>query len=71
VLVYATCSLEPEENAAVVDAVLARRPELRRAPVAGAVPAELVTPQGDLEVLPQRHGADGAYAARLVRAEAV
>ena len=71
VLLYATCSLEPEENAAVVDAVLTRRPELRRAPVPGAVPAELVTPQGDLEVLPQRHGADGAYAARLVRAAAV
>ena len=70
VLVYATCSLEPEENAAVVDAVLARRPEWRRAPVSGAVPVELVTPRGDLEVLPQRHGTDGAYAARLMRARA-
>ena len=27
-----------------------------------------VTPAGDLEVLPQRHGTNGAYAARLVRA---
>ena len=68
VIVYATCSLEPEENAEVVNAVLARRPDLRRAPVAGAVPAELLTPAGDLEVLPQRHSTDGAYAARLVRA---
>lgn len=68
VVVYATCSLEPEENAAVVDAVLERRPDLHRAPVAGVVPPELLTPAGDLEVLPQRHGADGAYAARLERA---
>lgn len=68
VLVYATCSLEPEENAAVVDAVLAQRADLKRAPVPGAVPAELLTPAGDLEVLPHRDGADGAYAARLARA---
>ena len=68
ILVYATCSLEPEENASVVDAVLAQRPELRRAPVAGTVPAELVTADGDLQVLPHRHGIDGAYAARLERA---
>ena len=68
ILIYATCSLEPEENALVVDALLALRPELRRAPVAGAVPAELLTAAGDLEVLPQRHGIDGAYAARLERA---
>lgn len=68
ILIYATCSLEPEENALVVDALLALRPELRRAPVAGAVPAELLTTAGDLEVLPQRHGIDGAYAARLERA---
>jgi hypothetical protein len=35
--------------------------------VAGAVPAELVTAAGDFESLPQRHGMDGAFAARLVR----
>ncbi len=68
VLVYATCSLEPEENEAVVEAVLERRPELRRAPVRAVVPPELLTAAGDLAILPQRHGTDGAFAARLVRA---
>ena len=67
ILIYATCSLEAEENAGVVDAVLTAHPELQRAPVAGAVPAELLTAAGDLEVWPQRHGTDGAYAARLER----
>ncbi len=67
VLVYATCSLEPEENADQVDAFLGRHPDFRRAPVAGSVPADLVTPAGDLRALPQRHAIDGVYAARLVR----
>jgi len=36
-------------------------------PAAGAVPAALLTPAGDFQSLPQRHGMDGAYAARLAR----
>jgi 16S rRNA (cytosine967-C5)-methyltransferase len=69
VLVYATCSLEPEENDNVVTTFLARRREFARAPVIGAVPAELLTPAGDFQTLPQRHGTDGAYGARLARVD--
>jgi 16S rRNA (cytosine967-C5)-methyltransferase len=67
VLVYATCSLEPEENTEVVNAFLAAHAEFARAPLPGVVPPELVTAAGDFQSLPQRHGIDGAYAARLVR----
>lgn len=69
VLVYATCSLEPEENSEVVTEFLARHPDFARAPVTDAVPATLVTADGDFQSLPQRHAMDGAYAARLVRRE--
>jgi 16S rRNA (cytosine967-C5)-methyltransferase len=65
-LVYATCSLEPEENEAQVQMLLQRFPAFRRDPGSG-VPPELLTPQGDLLLLPQRHATDGAYAARLRR----
>jgi 16S rRNA (cytosine967-C5)-methyltransferase len=68
VLCYATCSLEPEEDEAQVTAFLARHPDFRRDPAPG-FPRELLTPQGDLLILPQREGMDGAYAARLVRSE--
>ncbi len=66
-LVYATCSLEPEENNDIVTEFLARHPQFARVSAADAVPAVLLTPAGDFQSLPQRHGIDGAYAARLAR----
>ena len=66
-LIYSTCSLEPEENDAQVESFLRDHPEWRlEPPPEGAVPA-LVLDAGRLRVLPQRHGADGAFAARLRR----
>ncbi len=66
-LVYSTCSLEPEENEGQVARFLARHPEFRREPSA-TVAAALLSPEGDLMVLPHRDRMDGAYGARLRRA---
>jgi 16S rRNA (cytosine967-C5)-methyltransferase len=65
-LVYATCSLEPEENADQVNRFLERHPQFEREPPVD-FPAELLTEAGDLVTLPQRDGMDGAFAARLRR----
>jgi 16S rRNA (cytosine967-C5)-methyltransferase len=65
-LVYSTCSLEPEENQLQVDRFLAGHPEFEREP-AGAIPDNLISRLGDLMILPQQHAMDGAYAARLRR----
>ena len=65
-LFFATCSLEPEENDVQIDAFLALDPRFRREPPA-SVPRELLTPAGDLMLLPHVHGTDGAYASRLRR----
>jgi 16S rRNA (cytosine967-C5)-methyltransferase len=66
-LIYSTCSLELEENDAQVEEFLARNPDWElEPPPAGAVPAETLD-RGFLRVLPQVHGSDGAFAARLRR----
>jgi 16S rRNA (cytosine967-C5)-methyltransferase len=67
-LIYSTCSLEPEENDAQIEAFLAEQPEwVLEPPADGVVPATVLD-AGRLRVLPQRHGTDGAFAARLRRA---
>ncbi|MFQ5538475.1 MAG: transcription antitermination factor NusB [Gemmatimonadota bacterium] len=61
-LVYATCSLEPEENEERIAAFLGVHPEFRLEPGPGG------GGDGLLRVLPQENGFDGAFAARLRRA---
>jgi 16S rRNA (cytosine967-C5)-methyltransferase len=78
VVVFCTCSLEPEEGEELIEAALARDPRIRRKPldpgeIAGL--EGLVTAQGDLRTLPcqwpdpepRMSGLDGFYAARLER----
>jgi len=72
-LVYATCSLEPEEGEEQIGRFLARDPRFTLDPV---LPDELptgmpVTQQGWLRALPgqlrDQGGCDGFFAARMIR----
>lgn len=71
-LVYSTCSLEAEENERVVEAVLARRKEVRLRPALAERDRlrDALTPEGlallgdpYFRVAPSAHGADGFFAA--------
>ena len=78
VLVYSTCSLEPEEGERQVEALLAVRPDFVRDPVRPGecgIPAEWLDPAGEVRTLPVHQpdedprlaGLDGFFAARLRR----
>ncbi len=77
-LVYATCSLEPEEGEQVIAAFLAANPAFEISRLDAAVlglPHEIITAEGHLRTLPQHAlgpepamaGMDGFFAARLLR----
>jgi 16S rRNA (cytosine967-C5)-methyltransferase len=66
-LVYATCSLEPEENGRQVEGFLSAHPEFTVDPPEGAVAPDLLDAEGWLAVLPHRSGFDGSFAARMRR----
>jgi 16S rRNA (cytosine967-C5)-methyltransferase len=77
-LIYCTCSLEPEEGEQAIAAVLATEPGLKRQPIKAhevADLSEVVTAEGDLRTLPchlphadpRLGGLDGFYVARLIK----
>ncbi|GAN81815.1 transcription antitermination factor NusB [Acidocella aminolytica] len=70
-LIYAVCSLQPQEGPARIDAACARL-NLKRDPLTLPTLPEAVTGQGDIRTHPglwaEQGGMDGFFIARLVRA---
>jgi len=68
VLVYSTCSVEPEETTAVIERFLNTHADFRREPLTPWLPNEardLLTGQGDLTTEINRYAMDVFYASRL------
>jgi 16S rRNA (cytosine967-C5)-methyltransferase len=67
ILVYSTCSIEPEENIEIVKKFLKNYPDFQLKNAADEFPAELVDEYGCIQTLPHVHQMDGAFAAKLVK----
>ena len=67
IVVYSTCSIEPEENFQVVKKFLEENPNFKLESAQDKFPAEILDENGCVQTYPHRHKMDGAFAAKLVR----
>jgi len=67
VVVYSTCSIEPEENFDIVKKFLAENPGFELESAKDKFPDEILDENGCIQTLPHRHNMDGAFAAKLVK----
>lgn len=67
VLVYSTCTTEPEENQEVVKQFLANHPEFHIEHAGDFVSRAVVNAEGFVETFPHKHGMDGSFAARMIK----
>ena len=65
VIIYSTCSVEPEENWMVIDAFLRSHSNFSIENAGNYVPEEYVDEKGALYTYPSEHQIDGGYAVRL------
>jgi len=66
VIIYSTCSVEPEENYMVIDAFLKSHPDYSIESAKDYIPAEYVDDKGAMVIFPPEHKIDGGFAVRLV-----
>lgn len=66
VMVYSTCTMNPEENQRQVEKFLARNPRFSLLDAAQHIPKDLVS-DGMFRSLPFRHNMDGAFAAKMIK----
>ena len=67
IIVYSTCSIEPEENFEIISRFLANNTNFKLLDPREHVPSELVDENNCVSTFPHIHHTDGAFAAKLQR----
>ena len=67
VIVYCTCTIEPEENEHIVKKFLYEHNDFHIESASRYVSEEITSPEGYIYTFPHRHGMDGSFAVRLVK----
>ncbi len=67
VIVYCTCTIEPEENEQIIKDFLIEAKDFQVEPASKFVTAEVTTSEGYIYTFPHQHGIDGSFAVRLLK----
>lgn len=67
IVVYSTCTIEPEENFDLIKKFLAENSNFSLISATSSVPKSVVDENGCVATLPHIHNVDGAFAAKLIR----
>lgn len=67
ILVYSTCTIEPEENFEIVKNFLAENSNFTLVDLNGSFTKELIDENGCIQTFPHVHGIDGSFSAKLKR----
>ena len=67
VLVYSTCTTEPEENSLLIKSFLQKHPEFSIDDASKFVNKAVVSAEGMIETFPHKHHIDGSFACRLIK----
>lgn len=67
VIVYSTCTIEPEENERIIKQFLKDHPEFRLDELDKFIPEKYIVNRYFVQTFPHRHKMDGSFVARLIR----
>jgi len=69
VVVYSTCSIEPEENYGIIERFLSGNSNFKLESAKDKFPDDILDDHGCIQTFPHKHKMDGAFAAKLIKIE--
>jgi 16S rRNA (cytosine967-C5)-methyltransferase len=65
IIIYSTCTIDPEENEQVVKTFIDNNPEFRLEDLSGCIPEQYLAGKYYVRTFPHKHKIDGSFAVRI------